>query len=69
MACRVGERAGQGFLAPAAATRPILQGRRPFDPDRGLRPQTPIGPKGLVLKRRAGWDCLDRRLGVSPSGV
>ncbi|GHD52650.1 hypothetical protein GCM10010317_034340 [Streptomyces mirabilis] len=34
------------FLAPAALTRPI--------PTWGLRPQTPIGLNGLVLKRRTG---------------
>ncbi|MGW4976660.1 hypothetical protein [Streptomyces mirabilis] len=35
-----------GVLAPAAPTRPI--------PTWGLRPQTPIGLNGLVLKRRTG---------------
>ncbi|MEV7890305.1 hypothetical protein, partial [Streptomyces sp. NPDC088357] len=39
-----------GFLAPAAPTRPVLQGLPPLRPrPRGLRPLDPIGPKGLVL--------------------
>jgi hypothetical protein len=39
----------RGFLAPAAPTRPIL-GPAPDGPRWGLRPQTPIGLDGLVLK-------------------
>ncbi|SDM62248.1 hypothetical protein SAMN04487981_10221, partial [Streptomyces sp. cf386] len=49
------------FLAPAAPTRPILQGLCPFDPGHpfwGLPPPDPhYRPlRGLVLKRRTGWN-------------